>query len=371
MVSFHGFYYTQHLRPLEAKIAIEPVVELALKSNYKRRLTQIYTIQGIHSLALEEDIQKAAEFFEKAIQLAEATNNMASLVFANHFLGHVFVEDCQFDKAYKHINKALQIVKMGNVLWSIAMHTSCIAMWIYFWEGKIDLAYQSSIEGLRLAEESGDILSKAEAHASRGMCSYGKGFLEEAEQHFLMQAKLGQRSKMATYTAWANIYLGIVNMEMGEYRKAMDFFNDALCYENQKIMPLSTFNYTRITLANAKVMSNDKDIDLKALYMFESENKRQTIAGRNKRTIGEILLNLDENHLQDAQQWFLHAIETDEKHGMRFELGMDHAVYAGWFLRSGDKQKVKEKLGEAIDIFTECGADGWVEKYEKELAELS
>ena len=29
-----------------------------------------------------------------------------------------------------------------------------------------------------------------------------------------------------------------------------------------------------------------------------------------------------------------------------------------------------EKLGKAIDIFKECGADGWVEKYEKEIAEL-
>jgi len=30
-----------------------------------------------------------------------------------------------------------------------------------------------------------------------------------------------------------------------------------------------------------------------------------------------------------------------------------------------------EKLNKAIDIFKECGADGWVERYEKELASLS
>jgi len=32
--------------------------------------------------------------------------------------------------------------------------------------------------------------------------------------------------------------------------------------------------------------------------------------------------------------------------------------------------KAKENLNKAIEIFTECGADGWVDKYEKELAEL-
>jgi hypothetical protein len=33
--------------------------------------------------------------------------------------------------------------------------------------------------------------------------------------------------------------------------------------------------------------------------------------------------------------------------------------------------KAKEDLNRAIEIFKECGADGWVEKYAKELASLS
>jgi len=31
----------------------------------------------------------------------------------------------------------------------------------------------------------------------------------------------------------------------------------------------------------------------------------------------------------------------------------------------------KENLNKAIEILKECGADGWVEKYEKELAAIS
>ena len=33
--------------------------------------------------------------------------------------------------------------------------------------------------------------------------------------------------------------------------------------------------------------------------------------------------------------------------------------------------KAKENLSKAIEIFKDCGADGWVDKYEKELATLS
>ena len=47
---------------------------------------------------------------------------------------------------------------------------------------------------------------------------------------------------------------------------------------------------------------------------------------------------------------------------------MDHACYADWFKKKGDIKGAKEQLTKAIDIFRECGADGWVEKYEKELA---
>jgi len=53
------------------------------------------------------------------------------------------------------------------------------------------------------------------------------------------------------------------------------------------------------------------------------------------------------------------------------QLGQDYAVYAEFFTRGGETEKAKEKLVQAIDILTKCGADGWVEKYERELAALS
>jgi hypothetical protein len=48
-------------------------------------------------------------------------------------------------------------------------------------------------------------------------------------------------------------------------------------------------------------------------------------------------------------------------------LGKDYALYAELFRRRGDRLKAQENLGKAIEILEECGADGWVEKYQKEL----
>jgi hypothetical protein len=53
-----------------------------------------------------------------------------------------------------------------------------------------------------------------------------------------------------------------------------------------------------------------------------------------------------------------------------WNLAHDYALYAELFKRKGEQSKVKENLTKAIEIFKECGADGWVEKYEKELASL-
>ena len=52
-------------------------------------------------------------------------------------------------------------------------------------------------------------------------------------------------------------------------------------------------------------------------------------------------------------------------------MGQDYALYSELFKRKDDKPKAKENLTKAIEILKECGADGWVGKYEKELAELA
>ncbi len=56
---------------------------------------------------------------------------------------------------------------------------------------------------------------------------------------------------------------------------------------------------------------------------------------------------------------------------MDFWLVRTYALYAEFHKRNGDQSKAKENLTKAIEILKECGADGWVEKYEKELTAIS
>jgi hypothetical protein len=55
---------------------------------------------------------------------------------------------------------------------------------------------------------------------------------------------------------------------------------------------------------------------------------------------------------------------------MMLQLAKNHAFYGYLLNRKGERTKAKEALCNAIEIFKECGADGWIDKYEKEMAQL-
>ena len=54
-----------------------------------------------------------------------------------------------------------------------------------------------------------------------------------------------------------------------------------------------------------------------------------------------------------------------------FEFGRDYLVYSTILRRKEEESQDQESLHRAIEIFKDCGADGWVKKYEEEMAAFS
>jgi len=289
---------------------------------------------------------------------------------ANYWMGLGLTQICEFEKALFHLGKALEINVRANSLYGISILKSMISFWIYRLQGKIDLAYQTSDEALRIAEESGDIYSKAFAHWVHGSSYYHKGFIEEAERHFLKAHDLSERINLFSVYIMVNTLLGDIYFEIGEYQKAKDHYYKGISSSEHRRTP-PPFDHHRTALARAKVMNNEMDIDLESLYHYENENKGKWLDGPLKRDIGEILLNIDNQHMDEAEDWIKKAIEADKRNGMMWHLGRDYALYADLFKRKGNQLKAKEHLNKAIEILKECGADGWVEKYEKDLAAIT
>ncbi|MCK4815242.1 hypothetical protein KA005_05695, partial [bacterium] len=365
-----GLYYMQINYHIEAKEAVEPIIDLAIKQGYKRRLSQIYIIIGSYNFAIEGYFPQAFRHLEESIKISEEINDFVSLVLANYFLGIALSLNCEFEKAVEYLKKALNINVVANNLWGIAAIKSAISYFVYYHQGRINLAYQNSDESIQITEENDDIFSKAISYTCYGVSCYGKGLLDEATKHLLMSIDLCEKINFYLWNSIAHCYLGKIYFENGDYEKSNDYYDKTIwLIENNKLLS-SWLNFNKIALARAKVANNEKDINLKSLYDYVYDNKANIYEGWMARYIAEILLNVDDQHMPEAADWIKKAIEADTRNDMRFNLGRDYALYAELFKRKGDQSKAKENLGKAIEILRECGADGWVVKYEKELALL-
>jgi len=365
-----GLYMAQMNYNAEAKEAIDPVVDLAIRHDYKRRLCQIYTIIGPYYCFVEENYSEAFKAFEKALKISEEVKDILTSVLASFWFGCALGFNCEFEKASNYFKRSLDINLAAKNLWGIAVMKSVLAYFSYYLHGKIDLGFQTTQEAVRIAEESGDIYSKAMAYANYGVSCYGKGLLEEAEKHLLKGLEFCERINFHAWNGCARLHLGETYFEMGDFLRSKEHYEKASwLLENIRSFP-SWANFGKVGLARSKVMNKEKDLDLESLYAYSRNNKVKAIEGWIQRYIGEILLNIDDQNISRAENWILNAIEADQRNRMMLNLGKDYALYADLFNRKGDRSKARENLGKAIEIFKECGADGWVEKYEKELAAL-
>jgi class 3 adenylate cyclase/tetratricopeptide (TPR) repeat protein len=362
-----GIYMVRMLYYSEAKEAIEPIIDLAMKGDYKKPLPQILSIIGSYEITTEEDISKAFKNLEDAVKIADELEDSVSLSFASLRLGMALSMYCEFEKAACYYEKTLDIMAAANNLWGISVAKSYLSHFCYFFLGKINLAYQTSEESVRLAEESGDIYSKAFAYTVRGTSCYGKGFLDEAIKHLLEGIDFCERINLAVMNSIARSFMADIYYEIGEYQNSRDHYARAV--EQSGFRSWMTCN--KIGVAKAQVALNKKDIDLESLYAYSYENIMKLAEAWKQRFIAEILLNIDDQPLPEAEDWIKKAIKTHKRDGMMWYVGRDYALYAELFKRKGNLPKAKENLQKAAEIFKACGADGWVEKTEGEMASLS
>jgi len=366
-----GLYYLQLTQLVKAKAIIDPIVDLATKRNYKRRVSQINCIIGQYKNQVEEDFPKAFEYLESALKIAEDLNDLICLALGNMAKGSCLFFNCEFSEGLSCLEKALEINVAANSLWGVSVYKAMIASNIYFHQGDINLAYKTSDEALQIADKSGDKYSKTHAYTAHGWSCYGKGYLEKAEKYFLQGADFCERLNVPFWAAFAHYGLGHNYFDMEKYNESQKHFERAISSLQSADLYPSMVNYSKTALALTGLLNHEKNINLNELFKYCKDNKIKVYEGWMLSCIGEILLNIDDQHVSEAEDWIKKAIETNQKYGMMWNLARDYALYADLFKRKGELPKAQENLNKAIEIFTDCGADGWVDKYEKELASLS
>jgi tetratricopeptide (TPR) repeat protein len=365
-----GLYFAQLGNFNKAKAVIDPIVDLAKKRNYKKRISQLYCLIGGYIGFVEENSSKAFEYFENSLTIGEQLNDRLSLALSNHWMAQGLSVNCEFDKALHCWKRALEINIKANSLWGISAMTANMVVFVYAQQGKIDTAYVTSKETLRIADESGDVFSKAHAYTAHGWSYYHKGYLKEAKEYLLKGAEFSERINMYYLAGIAHFGLAITYFDKDEYKISQKHYERSIFHLRQDRLLPSWVNLSQVAIVRVKINNNEKNISLNKLFKYHDDIKTKLYKSWGLYYLSDILLNINDQHISEAEDWIRKAIEAHKKHGMMWHLARDYVLHAVLFKRKEELLKAKENLGRAIEIFQECGADGWATKYEEELAAL-
>ncbi len=246
---------------------------------------------------------------------------------------------------------------------------SCIANTVYNLQGNAHLGYLMSREGIKLAEESGDLHSKAEAYVHNGIACYLKGFFDEAKINLNKGAGYSARLDLI-HGSISDYYLGLIEMEGDNYKRAHEYFIKSISAMKHRDFYPDFQKLVVMVSTLSRIKEHERDIDIETLYHYANENKIKVLEGKMYFFISKILGNMNSQHLSQAVNWIKRAIESHQKNNLIWYLCLDYAWYAEIFKKKNDFSNAKDKLEKAIDFFKKCGADGWVEKTDKELASV-
>ena len=370
-VALSSYYITLGYM-IEAKEAVEPIVDIALGLDYQKRMPGIYTAIGLYHIWVEEDFSKGVPYLKDVFDISAKVGDFLALYFGNHALGCAMCYDFQFKESMEHLQTSLDLGVVANNLIGISYSKSALAM-NYCVQGKSDLALQAATEALQAATESGDIQAKQGAYTIYGVTWYCKGHLQEAEKYLLEAQAYHEKTFQPSWGAYATGSLGRTYHDMGNYDKAKKYQRQCIAiFEDARFFP-SWLNCYKLLVKNNKILNGEYDIDthkLDELIRHHEKNRLAMSKSEESRCIGEIFLHIDDHHMPEAETWIRRSIDFDTKHAVPWNVAKDHALYADWFKKKGDIQGTKEQLTKAIDLFRECAAEGWVTRTEKTLAEL-
>jgi class 3 adenylate cyclase/tetratricopeptide (TPR) repeat protein len=365
-----GLYLLQMNHHVEAKQAVDPIISLAREGNYRRRLSQIYTIVGTYHCLVEENFEKGLKYLEDGLNLSNDVNDILSLVTAKVWLGLTLPATGAFEKALHFLEEALEINVAAEALWSISMVKSLMSSLVYNYTGRLDLGLQTAREALHIAETAGDRLSRGMAHGSLGICYYYKGRLMDAERHLSKSVALLEGANYF-WEAVAYFFLGFTYFDMGRFAASQNCHSKSISIlESVNIMP-SCVRLSELAMTLAEVSNNRKDVKQDQIFKAYQENRFGALSGWTARLIAEILITIDDRNVGAAENWTRAAIVADENVGMKVHLGRDYLLHAQLCKRKGDVAESRKFLNRAREIFKQCAADGDLQKAEHELEGLS
>jgi tetratricopeptide (TPR) repeat protein len=365
-----ALYLIQINHWVEAMEAIEPIEHAAREEKYWKRLCQIRNVRGCYYGFVEEKWSKALGAIAEALDIADGLQDNITLSLANMWRGVFQHYNCNFDQAESSFNRALDINVAARSAWGIVAMKAQLGYFCQFYTAKVGALIKNATETLKLAKESDEPISMGIAHTTFGAALFARNRLAEALDQLIVGKALLERVGIYGWTAIAQLLLAETCFEHGQYAQSMIYYEQMGRYLQQGRCIPSMMRMADLGAARCKVLLGSKDVDLLHLKAVQEKNQLRVYEGWHHRLIAEILMNMGGHHVPEAHFWIRKGIEADERNGTKFHLAAGHVLLSRLHNIQANFGQARAQLGTAIEIMQQCGADGWVERYQKTLSEM-
>ena len=349
-------------------------LELAKKLNANEVLASTYIDLGVIAGQSGEGWRTSAEYHERALRIALDNGYIGSALRAYTDLAANLPNE-QRERALELYEKGLDLAKqVGSISYQSWISTNLSD--IYVGMGNVEKAAQLTEEAVALDRKS-ETAHIASSLATLGFIHQIRGEFDKSEQCLMEALSLAQKSKEVQSIVGIYGNLGWLYLEMGEYVKAREFYQkqyDISEKAGEKYMQMSAMTVLLLVYVELGEFNKVEDsigglvqfaqkaednsmlffLDLARAELFRAQHKwEESIKCFEK--------SLHEMELMNARQWNLYTFVKFLCEYARTYMERD---------QQGDREKARELLNQALEIFQKMGAKRDIAATEAKLLRL-
>jgi tetratricopeptide (TPR) repeat protein len=358
----------------KARSWAEKALELAKKLNASEALASSYdTLGGV--FGAEGEPEKAIECLEKALKIALDNGHVAEALRAyNNLADGLPLEE--YERTLNCFEKGFELAKKAGAVDMISWFGVMLA-WGQRNMGNSDKALTLMEQSESLDRKIGNLFNLSNSTRSLGLLYHYSGEWTKGEQY--LKESLSISKKINNTQSIANSYdsLGWSYYDKGEYPKAKEYFDEVLEITKKTGKKADRIFYYQGPAINAiKLGEIDKaKILLDELHKFAHERQdKQLIADEDSR---RAMLLRAEKKWDESIELFERSLQEYEALGARqwnmYRFARNLYEYAHVYLERnqlGDREKARDLLNQALEIFQKMSAKKDVERAMK-LLEVS
>ncbi|MHA1776756.1 MAG: tetratricopeptide repeat protein [Promethearchaeota archaeon] len=334
-------------------LKIMPNTRTPAYSNVLNNIALTYRLQG--------NLEKAVEYFSKAIEAAKISGFEWVLSTHENNLGETLCLLGEYNQAKEHFKIAMEIAKNHNDLRNIALVKSSYAQYLIE-TGQLDVAYQKLLEAFQIHEKINDPLSKIILLLNFANYWHVKGHLQKAKFNLEDAWRIIKESGVQESAIEVLIALVEVYESTGNTEKAYEYLLIAHQMAQERDSDLAR---TQVLTQRGLILVNQKQFHEAELILDDAIWLARRIQHSELEYKSEILLsrNYLGQYQQDFKEIYIHKsleLITDAKFIAKKQKliprYIDILIIEGMLLTStNQEEKAKKILTEAKTLANERG----------------